>query len=279
MSAFNETDVRRQKPGQPTGGQFAEKERGASGLALAPAPATQFDEEAVADVLRELYGDHPVGLDTATDVGHSITTGRMELPGGGTAQLHIAEDSRTGRIVEVTAAETWPMEHLKWEIDDGISTWRRDSNGLPEELIADTVRRTQKRAELQRAVNELVNHAQEKAAHQAEEQGWHRTLHTFVEDVDDQAVTLAFDDRRGSGAASSRKVSIRLDRHTGKVVGGHTGTDFGQVEMTPDSARQAAQRVDRELCFALDDYDAATRASTASFEARFGDAVRSLGAD
>ena len=36
MSTFNESDVRRQKAGQPTGGQFAEKERGASGLSLTP---------------------------------------------------------------------------------------------------------------------------------------------------------------------------------------------------------------------------------------------------
>lgn len=35
MSTFNESDVRRQKAGQPTGGQFAEKERAASGVALA----------------------------------------------------------------------------------------------------------------------------------------------------------------------------------------------------------------------------------------------------
>mgnify|MGYP006926216521 CR=1 FL=1 len=47
MSTFNESDVRRQKAGQPTGGQFAEKERAASGLALTgqagglPAPGSE----------------------------------------------------------------------------------------------------------------------------------------------------------------------------------------------------------------------------------------------
>jgi len=46
-SNFNESDVRRQKSGQPTGGQFAEKERAASGLALTgqagglPAPGSE----------------------------------------------------------------------------------------------------------------------------------------------------------------------------------------------------------------------------------------------
>lgn len=34
-SAFNESDVVRQRPGQPTGGQFAEKLKAASGLTLA----------------------------------------------------------------------------------------------------------------------------------------------------------------------------------------------------------------------------------------------------
>lgn len=40
MNNFNESQVLREKAGQPTGGQFAEKEKGASGLALTPAPAT-----------------------------------------------------------------------------------------------------------------------------------------------------------------------------------------------------------------------------------------------
>ena len=67
MSAFNESDVRRQKPGQPTGGQFAEKERGASGLALAPA-AQEEDElpEVIVNVTWQVWNDR----DEAVDVGH-----------------------------------------------------------------------------------------------------------------------------------------------------------------------------------------------------------------
>lgn len=50
-STFNESDVLRQKAGQPTGGQFAEKVKASSGLSLAPEPVSAEPVESADELL------------------------------------------------------------------------------------------------------------------------------------------------------------------------------------------------------------------------------------
>lgn len=69
MSNFNESQVLREKAGQPTGGQFAEKEKGASGLALAGSDPWQSGPPADAELGLFELDDVPdlLGYDSGTE--------------------------------------------------------------------------------------------------------------------------------------------------------------------------------------------------------------------
>lgn len=95
MTTFNEHDVAREHSGQPTGGQFAEKQRPASGISLSAAPR---DHDAVAATYTALLtaADPRITVapyDGTTDDGRTVLTVRR-----GVDEYTLKVDEEAGHI-------------------------------------------------------------------------------------------------------------------------------------------------------------------------------------